>query len=88
VEGLARPLGLGAAHAVDDTENTLPPQYRVTALTAVLVKNDGTVLHVFQRGQWLQIRDDVRALIPASTASMVPATGKPAAPAASSSPAA
>jgi hypothetical protein len=86
VEGLTRPLGLGAAHAVDDTENTLPQQYRVTALTAVLVKTDGTVLHEFKRGDWLQIRDDVRALIPASPASMVPATGKPAPPKASSSP--
>jgi hypothetical protein len=88
VEGLTRPLGLGAAHAVDDTENTLPPRYRVAALTAVLVKDDGTVLHVLPRGHWLQIRDEVRALIPASSASLVPATAKPATPTASSSPAA
>jgi hypothetical protein len=85
---LAGPLGLGQAQAVDDTENTLPQRYQVTALTAVLVKNDGTVLHVFQRGHWPQIRDDVRALIRASSASFVPASGKPATPAASSSPAA
>jgi hypothetical protein len=88
VEGLARPLGLDPAQAVDDTENTLPARYQVTALTAVLVKNDGTVLHVFQRDRWPQIRDDVRALISAGSASFVPTSGKPATPAASSSPAA
>ena len=88
VERLAQRLGLGAARAMDDTENTLPPQYRVTALAAVLVKHDGTVLRKFQRGHWLQIQGDVRALIPASSASLVPATGNPATPTASSSPAA
>ena len=88
VDGLAHPLGLGAAHALDDTENTLPPPYRVKALTAVVVKNDGTALRVVQdRGHGFQISDDVRALAPASPASLVPATGKPAAPTASSSPA-
>jgi hypothetical protein len=60
----------------------------VGALTAVLVKTDGTGLYVFQRGHWLQIRDEVRALIPASPTSMVPAAGKSATPKASSSPAA
>jgi len=58
----------------------------VSALTAVLVKKDGTEVHVFQRGHWLQIRDEVRALIPASPTSLVPAPGKPATPTASSSP--
>jgi hypothetical protein len=86
VEALAPRLGLGAAHAVDDTENSLPPHYQVSALTAVLVKKDGTEVHVFQRGHWLQIRDEVRALIPASPTSLVPAPGKPATPTASSSP--
>jgi hypothetical protein len=90
VEGLAHPLGLTPAQAVDDTENSLPPQYRgVTALTAVLVKNDGTELRVIPDDRHgFQIRDDVRALILGSSASMAPATGKPAAPAASGSPAA
>jgi hypothetical protein len=87
VDGLAHPLGLGTAHALDDSENMLPPRYRVTALTAVVVKSDGTVVREFPRGQWLHIRDDVRALIPASSASMVPATGNPATPKASGSPA-
>ena len=88
VDGLARPLGLGPAHAVDDSENSLPQHYRVAALTAVVVKTDGTVIREFPRAQWLQIRDEVRKLIPASPASLVPATGKPATPTASSSPAA
>jgi hypothetical protein len=89
VDGLARPLRLGAAHALDDRDNALPQHYQVTALTAVLVKHDGTMVREFPRGNWLQIRDDVRALIPASSASMVPSpTGKPATPTASSSPAA
>jgi hypothetical protein len=87
VEALAPRLGLGPAYAVDDTENSLPRHYQVSALTAVLVRTDGTELRVVQRGHWLQIRDQVRALIPASQTSMVPATGKSAAPKASSSPA-
>jgi hypothetical protein len=88
VERLAPRVGLGAAHAVDDIENSLPPHYQVSALTAVLVNKDGTELVVFQRGHWLQIRDKVRALIPASPTSMVPAAGRSATPKASSSPAA
>ena len=88
VENLAPRVGLGAAYAVDDIENSLPPHYRVGALTAVLVKKDGTLLHVFQRGHWLQIRDELRALIPASPTSMVPAAGTSATPKTSSSPAA
>jgi hypothetical protein len=85
VEGLTQPLGLGAAQAVDDADNALPPRYRVTALTAVLVKNDGTGLRVIPDRHGFQIRDDVLALIPASLA---PATGRPATPKAGSSPAA
>jgi hypothetical protein len=88
VENLAPRLGLGAAHAVDDIANNLPPHYQVSALTAVLVRTDGTELRVVQRGHWPQIRDQVRALIPATQTSMVPATGRSAAPKASSSPAA
>src|SRR5262249_62314641 len=82
------PVGRAAAGAGAAPENPPPPRYQVTALTAVLVKNDGTVLHVFQRDRWPQIRDDMRALISASPASFVPASGKPATPAASSSAAA
>jgi hypothetical protein len=82
VDRLARPLGLGAAHMLDDSEHMLPPRYQVTALTAVVVKNDGSALRVVQdRGHGLQISADVRALSPASSASMVPSpTGKSGTP--------
>jgi hypothetical protein len=83
VERLARRLGLSAAQAMEDTENALPQEYQVTALAAVLVKHDGTVRKL-QRGHWLHVGDDVRALTPASSASLVPATGKPATPTSSS----
>jgi len=86
VDNLARPLGLGAAHAVDDSDATLPPRYQVSALTAVVVKNDGTAIREFPRAQWPQIPHEVRKLIPASPASMVPATAQPATPTASVSP--
>ena len=86
VDDLARPLGLGPAHALDDRDNALPPHYQVSALTAVVVKHDGTVVRVFPRGSWLHIQDDVRALSPASPASMVPSpTGKSATATAGSS---
>jgi hypothetical protein len=87
VDNLAPRVGLGATHALDDNDQALPPHYQVSALTAVVVKSDGTVVREFPRGHWLHIRDDVRALSPVSPASMVPATGKPAAPTAGSSPA-
>jgi hypothetical protein len=87
VDGLTRPLGLGATQALDDRDNELPQHYQVAALTAVVIRSDGTVVHEFPRGQWLQIRDDVRALAPASPASIVPATGKSATATSSSSPA-
>jgi hypothetical protein len=88
VDGLAPQVGLGATHALDDRDNALPAHYQVSALTAVVVKHDGTVVREFPRGSWLQIRDDVRALNPASPASMVPSsTGKRGTPTASSSPA-
>ena len=89
VDGLARPLGLGALHALDDSENMLPRHYQVTALTAVVVKTDGTAIRVVpDRGHGFQISDAVRALSPASPASMVPSpTGKSGSPSGSSSPA-
>jgi hypothetical protein len=87
VDDLAPQVGLGATQALDDSGNELPPAYRVSALTAVLVKHDGTVVRKYPRGQWLQIQREVRALSPASTASLAPATGKAAVPTASSSPA-
>jgi hypothetical protein len=88
VDGLARPLGLGPTQALDDRDGALPAHYRVSALTAVVVKHDGTVVHEFARGRWPQIQSDVRALIPASSASIVPSpTGKAGTATASSPPA-
>ena len=89
VDDLAPQVGLGATQALDDRENELPPHYRgVTALTAVVVKHDGSMVRVIQdQGHGFQISDDVRALSPANTESLVPATGKSASAAASSSPA-
>ena len=88
VDSLARPLGLGAAHVLDDSENMLPQHYQVTALTAVVLKSDGTVVREYPRGDWLRISHDVRALSPASSASMVPSpAGKSGSPTASSPPA-
>src|SRR5262249_53577551 len=80
VEGWTRPLGLGAAHAVDDADYALPPRYQVTALTAVLVRRDGTGLHVIPDRHGFQIRDDVLALVPPGQPALVPATRKPATP--------
>ena len=87
VDDLAPQVGLGATQALDDRNNELPPHYRgVTALTAVVVKHDGSMVRVVQdHGHGFQISDDVRELSPGSTESLVPATGKPAT--ASSSPA-
>ena len=89
VSDLAPQVGLGATRALDDRNNELPPNYReVTTLTAVVVKHDGSMVRVIQdQGHGFQISDDVRALSPASTESLVPATGKSASAAASSSPA-
>ena len=89
VDDLTRPLGLGSTHALDDSDNMLPQRYQVTALTAVVVKSGGTALRVVpDRGHGFQIRDDVRALNPASPASMVPSpAGKSGSPTPSSPPA-
>jgi len=86
VEGWTRPLGLGAAHAVDDADYALPPRYQVTALTAVLVRRDGTGLRVIPDRHGFQIRDDVLALVPPGQPALMPATRKPATPTAGSSP--
>jgi hypothetical protein len=88
VDRLARPLGLGATRALDDRDNELPPHYRVSALTAVVVKHDGTVVREYPRDNWPQIQGDVRALSPASSASIVPAPAENSGtPTASGSPA-
>lgn len=40
---LAKHVGLGSAHAVADTYNTLPGTYHPAKLTAVLVRTDGSI---------------------------------------------
>jgi hypothetical protein len=88
VDDYARQLGLRATQALDDRDNELPRHYRVSALTAVVVKHDGTVVREFPRDNWPQIQSDVRTLIPTSSASIVASpTGISGTPTASSSPA-
>src|SRR5262249_3291423 len=86
VEGWTRPLGLGAAHAVDDADYALPPRYQVTALTAVLVRRDGTGLRVIPDRHGFQIRDDVLAVAAPRRPVLVAGTGTPAPRGAGSSP--
>jgi hypothetical protein len=85
---LTRALGLGATQALEDTANALPGPYRVAALTAVVVRLDGSALKVVPDRHGFQnlIQDDVRALVTGSTATLEPASAAPAAPTASAAP--
>jgi len=89
VSALAADLGLGAGQGLEDSADTLPPSYRVAALTAVLVRPDGTADPVVipDQGHGFQIENDVRALLPAAPPSPRPGSMAPASPAASGSPA-
>ena len=86
-------LGLGATQALEDSNDSLPAPYKVTALTAVVVRPDGTAQPVLvpDRGHGFQLDNDVRALAtsdsPASPARLVPASASPAAASASGRPA-
>jgi len=100
VRSLAADLDLGATMGLEDSRDLLPARYRVAALTAVLVRTDGSAVRVFpDHGQGFdEIEKYVRALKPGSaaqpgTASASPAVPTsaaptPAGPAASGSPAA
>jgi hypothetical protein len=85
VNSLTRNLGLGATQALEDSTDSLPAPYKVAALTAVVVRPDGTAEPVLiqDRGHGFQIDNDVRALAtggsPASPARLVPASASPAA---------
>jgi hypothetical protein len=70
ITGLTADLGLGRTQALEDSADELPPPYRVTALTAVLVRPDGTADPVVlqDHGHGFQIQNDVRALLPAGPA--------------------
>jgi hypothetical protein len=92
VTALTAHLGLGKTQALEDTNNSLPAPYRVAALTAVVVRPDGTARPVLvpDHGHGFQLDNDVRALAtggsPASPARLVPASASPASAAASSKP--
>jgi len=90
VSRLTADLGLGATQALEDSADTLPPSYRVAALTAVLVRPDGTADPVVipDHGHGFQIENDVRALLPAAAPSPRLGSVAPASPAASGTPAA
>lgn len=84
VTGFTAHLGLGKTQALEDTNDLLPATYRVAALTAVVVRPDGTAAPVLvqDHGHGFQIDNDVRALATGGTASparLVPASASPAA---------
>lgn len=93
VTGLTGQLGLGKTQALEDTHDMLPAPYQVTALTAVVVRPDGTARPVLvqDHGQGFQLDNDVRALAtggsPASPARLVPASESPSAASTSGGPA-
>ncbi len=58
--------GLGQGHAVEDSENMLPPRYRDAAmLTAVLVGRDGSVVSLVTDHHGFQIKAEVRSMVSA-----------------------
>jgi hypothetical protein len=88
VTALAAQLGLGPSHGLEDSTDSLPSPYNVAALTAVLVRPDGSAdpVVIHKHGHGFQIENDVRALIPAGLAG--PASASPGAPSAGVTPSA
>jgi hypothetical protein len=91
VTALTADLGLGPTQGLEDSTEALPPRYKVTALTAVVVRPDGSAGPVLiqDHGHGFQIDNDVHALAtgtPASPARLVPASASPAAASASGAP--
>jgi hypothetical protein len=73
VVGLAHRTGLGASHAVVDTEGALGSAYRPVTLTAVLVKPNGSVAKIVRdRGQGFALAGAMRTLAPPSMKSPRP----------------
>ena len=67
VGGLTHRTGLGAWHAVEDTEGALGSTYRPVTLTAVLVKANGSVAKIVRdRGQGFALAGAMRSLVPAT----------------------
>jgi hypothetical protein len=83
---LTAALGLGATLALEDSSDALPRPFQVAALTAVVVRLDGSALKVIPDRHGFQIQDDVRALATGSTARLEPASAPPAAATASAAP--
>ena len=78
VSGLVKRTGLGAAHAVEDTEDALTAVYHPVTLTAVLVSLDGSVTKIARdQGTGFQLAGAMRSLVPhpggTGTASVVAA---------------
>ena len=92
VTGLPAHLGLGKTLALEDSNDLLPTPYKVAALTAVVVRPDGTAQPVLvqDHGHGFQLDNDVHALAtggsPASPERLVPASASPAAASASERP--
>jgi hypothetical protein len=92
VTSWARDLGLGPTLGLEDSTYALPPPYNVAALTAVVVRPDGSAgpVVIEDHGHGFQIQNDVRALATGGTASparLVPASTSPAASASGAPPA-
>jgi hypothetical protein len=65
VAGLVKRTGLGAGHAVEDTEDALTSAYHPVTLTAVLVNADGSVTKIaHDHGQGFQLAGAMRSLLP------------------------
>jgi hypothetical protein len=81
VRSLTADLDLGATMGLEDRD-LLPAPYRVAALTAVLVRTDGSAVRVFpDHGQGFdEIEKYVRALKPGSAAQPGTANASPAVP--------
>ena len=91
VTALTKDLRLGASRGLEDIRDSLPPPYKVAALTAVVVRPDGSAgpVVIQDHGHGFQIDNDVRALAtgaPPSPARLVPASASPAASSASDAP--
>jgi hypothetical protein len=91
VTALTTDLGLGATQGLEDSTNALPGPYKVAALTAVVVRPDGSAgpVVIQDHGHGFQIDNDVRALAtgaPPSPARLGPASASPAASSASDAP--
>ena len=89
VSSFTTDLGLGATLALEDSTDSLPGPYKVAALTAVVVRPDGTAEPVLVRdhGHGFQLDNDVRAMATGgSPARLVPASVSPGAASATGGP--